>query len=156
VKLYLDVCCLNRPFDDQSQNRVRLEAEAVLSILELAGSGALEIIGSDIIDDELSQMPNHERREKVGLLLALALSHILLTPAIERRAMELAKWNIAPLDALHLASAESAQADYFLTTDDDLLRKAGRRQSSLKVKVENPAKWLIQETTDENGHAQSR
>ncbi len=72
MKLYLDVCCLNRPFDDQSQNRVRLEAEAVLSILELAGSGALEIIGSDIIDDELLQMPDNERREKVGLLLALA------------------------------------------------------------------------------------
>jgi predicted nucleic acid-binding protein len=57
---------------------------------------------------------------------------------------------------LHLASAESARADYFLTTDDDLLRKSDRRQSDLKVKVENPAKWLIQETTDENGHAQSR
>jgi predicted nucleic acid-binding protein len=131
VKLYLDVCCLNRPFDDQLQNRVRLEAEAVLSILELAGSGALEIIGSDIIDDELSQMPDNERREKVGLLLTLASSHISLTSAIERRAMELADWNIAPLDALHLASAEGAQADYFLTTDDDLLRKAGRRQSGL-------------------------
>jgi predicted nucleic acid-binding protein len=131
VKLYLDVCCLNRPFDDQLQNRVRLEAEAVLSILELAGSGALEIIGSDIIDDELSQMPDNERREKVGLLLTLASSHISLTSAIERRAMELAEWNIAPLDALHLASAEGAQADYFLTTDDDLLRKAGRRQSGL-------------------------
>ena len=124
-----------------------------MSILELAGSGALKIIGSDIIDDELSQMPDKERREKVELLLSLASSHISLTPAIERRAMELAEWNIAPLDALHLASAESAQADYFLTTDDDLFRKAGRRQAGLKVKVENPAKWLIQETTDENGHA---
>ena len=132
---------------------MRLEAEAVLSILELAGSGALKIIGSDIIDDELSQMPDKERREKVELLLSLASSHISLTPAIERRAMELAKWNITPLDAMHLASAESAQADYFLTTDDDLFRKAGRRQAGLKVKVENPAKWLIQETTDENGHA---
>ena len=57
MKLYLDVCCLNRPFDDQSQNRVRLEAEAVLSILELAGSGALEIIGSDIIDDGFRKCP---------------------------------------------------------------------------------------------------
>ena len=149
MKLYLDVCCLNRPFDDQSQNRVRLEAEAVLSILELAESSELEIIGSDIIDDELSQMPDSERREKVELLLALASSQIALTSAIEQRAAELQKWDIAPLDALHLASAESARADYFLTTDDDLLRKANR-QSGLKVKVENPAKWLIQQTTDEN------
>jgi hypothetical protein len=113
MKLYLDVCCLNRPFDDQSQTRVRLEAEAVLSILEMAESGELEIVGSDIIDDELSEMPDNERREKVELLLALASSQVTLTSAIEQRATELQKWNIAPFDALHLASAESAQADYF-------------------------------------------
>jgi predicted nucleic acid-binding protein len=148
MKLYLDACCLNRPFDDQLQTRVRLEAEAVLSILEMAEAGELEIIGSDIIDDELSQMPANERREKVELFLALASSQVALTLAIEQRAIELQKWNIAPLDALHLASAESARADYFLTTDDDLLRRAKR--AGLKVKIENPAKWLIQQTTDEN------
>jgi predicted nucleic acid-binding protein len=148
MKLCLDACCLNRPFDDQLQTRVRLEAEAVLSILEMAEAGELEIIGSDIIDDELSQMPDNERREKVELFLALASSQVALTLAIEQRAIELQKWNIAPLDALHLASAESARADYFLTTDDDLLRRAKR--AGLKVKIENPAKWLIQQTTDEN------
>ncbi len=79
---------------------------------------------------------------------SLASSHISLTPANEQRAAELQKWNIAPLDALHLASAESAHADYFLTTDDDLLRRAKR--AGLKVKIENPAKWLIQQATDEN------
>ena len=52
MTIYLDVCCLNRPFDDQSQNRVRLEAEAILSILEMAQSDKLEIISSDVIDDE--------------------------------------------------------------------------------------------------------
>jgi hypothetical protein len=31
--IYLNVCCLNRPFDDQTQERIRLEAEAVLRIL---------------------------------------------------------------------------------------------------------------------------
>jgi predicted nucleic acid-binding protein len=150
MTIYLDVCCLNRPFDDQSQNRVRLEAEAVLSILEMAGSGKLNLAGSDIIDDELSQMPDNERREEVELLLVLASSYIALTPAIERRAIDLQKWNFAPLDALHLASAEDAHVDYLLTTDGALLRKASRRQADLKVKVENPAKWLIQEMTDEN------
>lgn len=64
MKIYLDACCWNRPFDDQSQNRVRVEAEAVLSILEMAQSSGVEIIGSDIVDDELSEMPDDERREK--------------------------------------------------------------------------------------------
>ena len=148
MKLYLDVCCWNRPFDDPSQNRVRLEAEAVLSILEMAQADEVEIVGSDIIGDELSEMPDRERREKVELLLALASTRMVLTPAIEDRAAELQKQNISPFDALHLAAAESARSDYFLTTDDNLLRKAKR--VALKVKVENPAKWLIQETTDEN------
>ena len=148
--IYLDVCCLNRPFDDQSQSRVRIEAEAVLSILEMAAEQKVEVLDSDIIDDELSQHPDPERREKVEVLLTIATSNVLLTTAIERRAAELQKLGIAPLDALHLASAESAQADCFLTTDDKLLRLAGRNQSDLKVKVENPAKWLIQNTTDEN------
>jgi predicted nucleic acid-binding protein len=148
MNVYLDVCCWNRPFDDSSQNRVRLEAEAVLSILEMAESGELQIPGSDVIDDELSGMPDNERREKTESLLALTSSHIALTTSIEQRAADLQKQNITPLDALHLASAENAQADYFLTTDDDLLRKAKR--AGLKVRVENPAKWLIQMTTDEN------
>jgi predicted nucleic acid-binding protein len=148
MKLYLDVCCWNRPFDDLSQTRVRLEAEAVLGILDMAESHGLEVVGSNIVDDELSQMPDDERRGKVELLLLLASSHVTLTTMIEKRATELQSWNIAPLDALHLASAESASVDYFLTTDDDLLRRATR--AGLKVKIENPAKWLIQETTDEN------
>lgn len=150
MTVYLDVCCLNRPFDDQSQNRVRLEAEAVLSILEMAEARKLTLIGSDIIDDELSQMPHRERREKVGLLLSAATKHASLTAAVERRATELHKWNITALDALHLASAEAARADYFLTTDDYLVRRAQRHAGELKVKVENPARWIIQETADEN------
>lgn len=148
--LYLDVCCLNRPFDDQSQNRVRLEAEAVLSLLEMAEERTVNVLGSDIINDELAQNPDNERREKVELLLALASSHVTLTTTIEQRAEELQKRGIPPLDALHLASAEEAGADCFLTTDDKLLRRASRCQSELKVKVENPAKWLIQITTDES------
>ena len=150
MTIYLDVCCLNRPFDDPAQNRVRLEAEAVLSILEMADAGKLDLAGSDIIDDELSQMPDTERREKVELLLDATTRHIALTAAIERRAIELQQWNISPLDALHLASAEKAHADYFLTTDDYLLRRAHRHADELKVRVENPAKWLIQEATDES------
>lgn len=148
--VYLDVCCLNRPFDDQSQNRVRLEAEAVLSILEMATAGKLKLASSDIIDDELSQMPDDERREKVELLLDASSKHVSLTAGIERRATQFHKWNITPLDALHLASAEAAHVDYFLTTDDYLLRRAHRHADELKVKVENPVKWLIQEATDES------
>lgn len=32
-RIYLDVCCLNRPFDNQSQPRIALETQAILTIL---------------------------------------------------------------------------------------------------------------------------
>ncbi|MDR3456668.1 MAG: PIN domain-containing protein [Verrucomicrobiae bacterium] len=150
MMIYLDVCCLNRPFDDQSQIRVRLETEAVLSILEMACGGTLKLASSDIVNDELSEIPDRARREKVELLLDVAMAHISLTAAVERRAIELQKWNISALDALHLASAEAAEVDYFLTTDDYLIRRANRHANELKVKVENPAKWIIQEESDES------
>jgi hypothetical protein len=39
MRIYLDVCCLSRPFDNQSQERVRLESEAVLMILHRIETG---------------------------------------------------------------------------------------------------------------------
>jgi len=33
MKIYLDACCLNRPFDDQSQARIRVESEIIIFIL---------------------------------------------------------------------------------------------------------------------------
>jgi len=33
MRIYMDVCCLTRPFDDQSQERIKLESESVLMIL---------------------------------------------------------------------------------------------------------------------------
>jgi predicted nucleic acid-binding protein len=102
------------------------------------------------LDGQLSQMPDAERREKVELLLDASSKHVSLTTSIEGRATRFHKWNITPLDALHLAAAEAAHADYLLTTDDYLLRRAHRHADELKAKVENPARWLIQESSDEN------
>ena len=39
MQIYLDVCCINRPFDDQNQDRIHLEAEAVISILKHIDEG---------------------------------------------------------------------------------------------------------------------
>ena len=149
MRIYLDVCCWNRPFDDDTQSRVHLEAEAVLAIMEMAETKRLEIVTSDIINEEISRIPDDERREQVELLLQSVSSRVSFTSSIETRAEELQKWAIPAFDALHLASAESARVDVFLTTDDTLIRRAARCKSQLKLKIENPAKWLIEELTDE-------
>lgn len=58
MKLYFDVCCLNRPFDDQTQDRIRLEAEAVLAIVRHVEGSEWQWISSDAVAYEISNTPN--------------------------------------------------------------------------------------------------
>jgi hypothetical protein len=145
-RIYLDVCCLNRPFDDQSQERIRLESEAIILIISRLQSGDWVWLGSDAIDYEVDQTPDPERQRRVRVL-ATAIQHsVPFTQAETARAQELQSFGFKQWDALHLACAESGQADIFLTTDDKLLRLAHQVAVQLKVQVENPLTWLTEVT----------
>ncbi len=65
MRVYMDVCCLNRPFDDQTQERIRLEAEAILLILNRLRSRGWQLAGSEVIQFEVEQIPDPERAERV-------------------------------------------------------------------------------------------
>ena len=145
MKIYLDVCCLNRPFDDITQDRVRLESEAVLTILGHAQTENWILISSEVVDIEISKIPDDERKQKVSFLSSTLKSYVTVDEDIERRAMELEELNFKPFDAFHIACAEKGGADVFLTTDDDLLKKALQKKEVLKVRLENPVKWLMEE-----------
>jgi len=141
------VCCLNRPFDDQTQARIRLEAEAVLVILAQCEAGHWEWIGGEVLDLEIHQTPDPERRRRVHLLASYAhRSSLVGQPEIER-GQQLEAWGFSAFDALHLACAESGEVDVFLTTDDKLLRKAATHAKQLRVRVENPLTWLREVST---------
>ena len=71
-KIYLDVCCLNRPFDDWRQDRVRFEGEAVLSILERIRVQNWQLISSEAIEAELERLPNPDKLANILNLLAFA------------------------------------------------------------------------------------
>ena len=145
MRIYLDVCCLNRPFDDNAQDRIRLEAEAVLTVLKRYQGRSRSLLGSEVIDFEISQISDDEKRQKVMLLSAVLQPCFIVDVNAEKRAIELEKLGFRPIDALHIACAEKGRADVLLTTDDDLLRRALQYKESLKVRVENPVKWLIEE-----------
>jgi hypothetical protein len=66
MKIYLDNCCFNRPFDDQSQIRIRLETEAKLEIQEEIQKGHVELIWSYILDYENSRNPFQERKDRIN------------------------------------------------------------------------------------------
>jgi predicted nucleic acid-binding protein len=149
MKIYLDVCCLNRPFDDQSQDRIRLEAEAVLLILARAQTEDWVWHSSEVVVDEIGQTPDTNRRERVMQFNAHAHKVYQLTEADIGRAKALNNLGFSSMDALHLACAESCDADYLLTTDDELLRRGGRLAEQLQVVVENPLPWLVRQQESE-------
>lgn len=144
MKIYLDCCCLNRPFDDPSQERVRQEAEAVLVIVKRLSADWIWI-GSEALDDEIERISDPVRRRKTGELWGQAQISVAVEKAQLARARELTKIGLKAFDALHIACAESGGADVLLTTDDKLLRRARRHAAQLNVRVANPLTWLAEQ-----------
>ena len=142
MKIYMDVCCLNRPFDDLSQDKVYLEAEAVLAIISRCENGEWTLISSEIIDVELSKLRDEDRLEKVQGIYATAVEHFSMSPQAKQRAEFLRQYGIKVFDSLHLALAETQGADVFLTTDDRFLRTA--KKLDLNIKVSNPVSWFME------------
>lgn len=123
MRVYLDNCMFNRPFDDQSYIRIRLETEAKLYIQQQIRNGALELVWSYILDFENAQNPYHERKLAIELWRKLALVDVEETPSLLNHARLLLVEGIKSKDALHVACAIEGQANYFLSTDDKLLKK---------------------------------
>ena len=142
----MDACCLNRPFDDLSQDRIYLEAEAILSIISHCEKGEWTLISSGVIDYELSRMPDTDRFEQVQTLYASARERIKLDEKTEQRAGVFQGSGLKPFDSLHLAIAETYNVDIFLSTDDRLLRTAGKLD--IKIKIANPVAWLMEVMSD--------
>ena len=121
MRVYLDVCCLNRPFDDQSQDKVRFETEAVVSILKRCDAGPdWQLIGSDIITLEIAKGHDPLKKQKVLLLYDGAVEKASYNTVIKARAAEFRQHNVKLFDSLHLASAEYISVDIFLTTDGQI------------------------------------
>lgn len=143
MKVYLDTCSLHRPLDDRAQPRVMLEAEAVLTFLTLCENGQHTYVSSDVLPFEINRNPHPQRRTFVLEIVARAMDCVSLNAAIEQRALELERRGFRALDALHPASAETGQVDYFCTCDDRLLKRAAI-QPDFIVCVVSPLQ-LIQE-----------
>jgi predicted nucleic acid-binding protein len=134
MRIYLYICCLQRPLDDQTQPRIRVETEAVLAILAAAQVGDLVLVNSEAPEYEMGRIPDNQRRAEVAGILALSEERIEITDAAERLAESLESRGVGPMDAVHLALASVARVDFFATCDDRLLRKA-KGESGLDCKV---------------------
>jgi predicted nucleic acid-binding protein len=143
MRIYLDACCLYRPLDDQTQIRIRIESEAVRLILEQFSAGAHRWVCSEVVEDEVLRNPNEEQRSVIAAMLRFADERLQL----EERTLSLARTYVAQgletMDALHLAASEIGGCDLLLTTDDAFLRRARQIRPAPRVRVENPAAWLL-------------
>lgn len=124
VRVYLDNCCFNRPFDDQRQTRVRLESEAKLCVQENVLAGRLELGWSYILDFENQANPFDERRRTIAAWRRYATRDIKETEEIIAMAVHFSFFGLKPKDGLHIACAVAAQCDFFVTTDDQILQHA--------------------------------
>jgi len=142
MKVYLDVCCVCRPFDDQKINRIHLESEAVKEILTRC-TRDWTLVTSDAVSFEISRIRDRTRMKKAQNLMDLAKEHVAITNPVSRRYHEIVSWGINPADALHLACAESAGA-VLLTTDDAIIRIIRKHAHQIIIEVKNPVEWLME------------
>ena len=123
MKVYLDNCCFNRPFDDQSSLIIRFETEAKLHVQELIRQGKLELAWSFMLDYENNANPFEEVRSQIAEWKDLAAIDCGLSSEVSEMAEEIMKLGLRPKDAAHIACAICLEAKYFLTTDKKILNK---------------------------------
>ena len=148
IKVYLDNCAYNRPFDDQSQIRIFLETQAKLHIQRLISGNRLVLTCSYMSFYENNDNPHEGRQFPIGDFLNYASQFVNYDKAekIELKASEIMGYRIKNKDAIHIACSIEAGCDYFITTDDDLVK----RYAGSEVIVCNPVDFIkVLEALDE-------
>jgi hypothetical protein len=141
MKIYLDNCMFNRPFDEQSHIRIRLETEAKLAIQEEIRRGTYQLIWSYILDYENSKNPFRERKEQIIKWKKYAIADVEENTDIINTAILLNNKGLQKMDSLHIACAIFAKADYFLTTDYKVNKKAS---TIADIKIADPIDFIKQ------------
>lgn len=139
AEIYLDTCVWARPFDEPAEEIIQ-EEEALYKILVKANEGKLKILGSVVLDYEVSRISDEVKREDIRRTIDLFESaKILEIPQDIRR--EILGMGLKPMDASHLAIAVS-NSEYFITVDKEILYKREKIEKKYKVKVMNPVEFV--------------
>lgn len=139
--IYLNYNCFQRGFDDRRQIKIQLEASACEEIFARTERRDIRLIWSFMHEDENILCPFIERRLEVFRLSTLCSVRIGPDIEIYRKAKVFQrKGGVSPKDAIHLACADLAQSDFFLTCDDDLIKHA--RRLTLDIRIMNPVEYI--------------
>lgn len=136
--VYLDNSFLNRPFDNPEVGTNKLESEVLSLILELVKVRKVDMVNSSVIEYENSLNPVTERKTFVKEILKGSKVYQNVDDKTKKRAHFLTqKMMLSPIDALHLATAEQATADIFITCDYGIIKKYKGRMKTI-----NPLEFL--------------
>jgi predicted nucleic acid-binding protein len=145
--IYLDNCCFNRPYDDHDNIMVFLEAEAKIHIQRLVLTGKLELVWSYILEFENFANPDKEISSVIHRWKKLASICISETENVINISNKIHSYGLGIKDSIHIASALEAKAEFFLTTDKQILKKA---DLLLPLKILNPINFIqmLEETLE--------
>ena len=152
LKIYLDNCCFNRPYDDQTQLRVELETRAKLFIQNLIAQNKVNLAWSYILDYENSRNNFSQKRRAIQKWRRFAALDVEESAEILETANAIRKTGVRNADSLHLACAIAAKCDYFISVDDRVLK-----YSTDAILICNPVEFLRiwEELTDDEQHSTS-
>lgn len=139
LKIYLDNYVYNRPFDDQSQIRIKLETEAKFYIQAEIKQRHVVLVWSYILELENTYNPFAERRHTIAQWQDLAQMDIDETATVLSTAHTIQALGLQSKDALHVACAIEAAANYFITTDDLIIKKL---HDFSKIQVVDPLDFI--------------
>ena len=137
IKLYLDMCSYNRPFDIQTQMKIRLETEAKLHIQTNVREGIYTLCWSYILDYENEKNPYRVRRNMITPWKNFAVDYCPPSDSILSRGKKIMTLGVKQMDALHIACAIECKCDYLITTDNKLINK-----TIMDIKVINPIDFI--------------
>lgn len=142
MRIYFDICAIQRPLDDHSQLRIRLEAEAMLLLIQLCETGRLDLLISAAHEIENRQNPYPDRQAHATDVLLLATYRVPSSADVAERTAEYARLGLKRLDAFHLAAAVTSGATFFCTTDDQLLKR-GKTMNTETTSVVSPLELIL-------------
>lgn len=142
MKLYLDLCVYNRPFDYQGHDRIALETSIFTYILEKIETGAYILVSSDALTYENNKNPDSLRSTRIATYFELAKELIEINNFDYERVKFLKEFGFSDIDALHISLAERSQADYFITCDDDIVNRYKKHRNHIKINIVNLVEFI--------------
>ena len=142
LRIYLDNCSYNRPYDDQSNIQVQLEAQSKLYIQNEIKNGKYELVASYTLTYETSKNPFEMRRDAIEDFIAQNAKYYVdydRAPDITSIAKDIMTTGVKEKDAFHVASAIFSGCEYFISTDKRLLK-----YKSDKIKLVTPVEFVAE------------